>query len=223
MGSHKCAACLLECGITECWPKPPLADMPKRQLQASQGDDRLVCQQIRRSFPHGTLRPWVDIKQEHWIRPHRGKRLSYGHRCETDCQYVRLTYKKKQGSSSWILQKEEAMALTPSPDEYGKMRLRAHVPVGLCAGSQYWSRLIAWFYHRWPGLTWTQYQGLHANHLNLNYLITLVDKLEICTWEENNEHYQRSVRQRLHLISIICLGLLFCRLTRHRLPACNKN
>ena len=166
--------------------------MPVCRIQASQGDDRVVCKSSARVYPHGVGKPYVDKQITHLIRAHRGKLCSYV-RHKTDCQWVKVVRSKKQGSSTWETE-EEALALSLNPDKDGKFRLRCSVPEGPCKGNQYWSRLVVFFWHRKSSMSWHAFckLKLEANHLNLNPKITLVDELAICSRPENIRHYLES-------------------------------
>ena len=176
--------------------------MPKCPLQPSAGDDRLLCSvPVKRTWPHGKQKPYLDTKRSWIIRAHRTTVLDYGG-LQTDCQLVGVIANRKQGSRDWATV-EKPLCLEASPGQDGRAFLRASVPVGPLKGKHGWARLICWLWHRLPGLTWARYQQLgddgqylwQANHLNRNPDTTLVDQLELTTADENWEHYLEQPQQ----------------------------
>ena len=171
--------------------------MPKAKLQLH-GEDRVLCQdKVKATWPHGRRYPSVLTRHTWIIRAHRGTLLRYGSEA-TDCQYIKVTHKKRAGQP-WQ-KTERALALDSAAGEDGRPYLRAAVPHGSMRGNRLWARLIVWLWHRPAGMRTSQFNALdddgqflvQANHLNRNPHVTLVDQLEASDPDGNYEHYTQA-------------------------------
>ena len=180
-------------------PKLCIPSMPCHPLQPL-GETRLLVS-CRPYFtkPHGSHRPRVEVKASWLIRAHRGTVLNYQGEL-TDCQFLKFTFQRQEGTHRWEKTAEEPLALQAQPGQDGRVYLRAWVPEGKFRGWHTWSRLVCWLWHRFPGLTWGAYQKKgdddqyehQANHLNQDPHFTLVDQLEIIGPDGNHQHYMQN-------------------------------